>query len=222
MGERRALHPDRKNVRRGDMDIIERRDVVVEMYRQRPRPSFRAIAQRLGVSEATVTRDYREAMLLTTEHTAELADQERAEQLDLTQQMLDRIVPRVLEPRLDSRGNDLGPDLDAAGVVLKIMERRARVTGSDMPAKVAQTDSRGNDKYSGASVDELRDLAARIAAAAVPAGDGAGEGSPQVHLAPARPPEPIAAEWSVVHMAPAGGPRVREVENRSGDDAGAG
>lgn len=93
------------------------------------RHTYDEIAQALGYSHKSAARKAveREIAKVPREGAKELLTQE-LETLDRLQQ---RIMGLVLDERLDSKGNDKGPDLWALDRVLQIMDRRARLMGLD-------------------------------------------------------------------------------------------
>lgn len=93
------------------------------------RHTYDEIAQRLGYSHKSAARKAveREIAKVPREGAKELLTQE-LETLDAVQA---RIMGLVLDERLDSHGNDKGPDLWAIDRLLGIMDRRARLMGLD-------------------------------------------------------------------------------------------
>jgi len=57
-------------------------------------------------------------------------------------------------------------DPQAVTAALRVMDRRAKLLGLDAPTKIAPTDPTGENPYLSASDDELRALAAKVAAGA--------------------------------------------------------
>ncbi len=120
--------------------------------------SYRKIATELGIPASTA-HEYATEALNAYRETA----RERAGQLvELEQQRLDAI-------QAANWANAMQGSKTAADTVLRVMERRAKLLGLDAPTKIAPTDPSGDNPYLAASDDELRALAAKVAAGA--AGD---------------------------------------------------
>lgn len=136
--------------------------------------SFEEIARTLGY--AGPSSSYRAIMSALKRTLQEPADEVR--KLELVR--LDR-AQRVAWERM------LQGDLEALAKVIKVMERRARLLGLDMPTKVASTDSQGedlaltverelyllSDEQAQAAIDFLRRMRQSVPApaAALPDGD---------------------------------------------------
>lgn len=140
------------NAQKGkELEVAERRAEVGRLTRKRW--SSRRIAEHLGVSHTTVSRD---VDILLTELAANAikdADKIRADELETLAdteakviEILDRV--RATESGTDKDGNEDGLDLDitlrAADRIVKVQERRAKLLGLDaaIEVKVQQEMSR--------------------------------------------------------------------------------
>jgi hypothetical protein len=83
----------------------------------------------------------------------------------------------VENQRLDALQDGVWPratfgDVEAVMAMLKLMERRAKLNGLDMPTKVAHTDSQGNDDPTASALELLRSKLGKLAST--------GEGEPSI------------------------------------------
>lgn len=96
--------------------------------------NYEEIGREMGIPKGSAYRHVMKALAALRENVKEEADQVRVLEL----QRLDRLFKRAFEA-VDSG------DIRAIDQAIKCMDRRAKLLGLDMPAKLAQTDSQGRD-----------------------------------------------------------------------------
>lgn len=101
--------------------------------------SFREIGSLVERDVSTVHHHYRKALLDLQEHTLELAEMVRVEELDRLDMLFQKWWPLAI-------GETITGNLDgeAARIVLQVSDRRRRLMGADPPSKVAQTKPDGS------------------------------------------------------------------------------
>lgn len=126
------MNPDGRKRKPEDDEAAVIRARVLEL--RRTGMSFREIGATVGRDVSTVHHHYRKALRELQEHTLELAEMVRVEELDRLDVLFQRWWPRAI-------GEALGGELDgeAARIVLQVSDRRRRLMGADPPSKVAQT-----------------------------------------------------------------------------------
>lgn len=113
--------------------------------------SYRAIAQRLGVSRQTAYKDVQAELAVLDGRKRGVAERLR----DLELERCDRLMvglwaqatpqlardPRTGEPMNDDHGHPIytTPDVGAVSTILRIMERRAKLLGIDAPVRQEHT-----------------------------------------------------------------------------------
>jgi hypothetical protein len=103
--------------------ILERRQQVYEHYKNGK--SMREIGKLVGVSTMQVSRDLHAMIAILQERTLKLAGEVRHVHLDRIQEALKAIYGRVLHG-----------DYDAIMIMLRLMEREAKLIGLDAPTKI--------------------------------------------------------------------------------------
>lgn len=93
------------------------------------RHSYDEIAQALGYSHRSAARKAVEREIAKVPR--EAAKELLAQELETLDQLQQRVMGLILDERLDSKGNDRGPNLWALDRALQIMDRRARLMGLD-------------------------------------------------------------------------------------------
>lgn len=139
------------NAQRGkELEVAERRAEVGRLTRKRW--SSRRIAEHLGVSHTTVSRDLELVLEQLKENAIKDADKIRADELETLADVEAKVIEilersRSVESGADENGNELGLNLDitlrAADRLLKIQERRANLLGLDAPERIDATLTEG-------------------------------------------------------------------------------
>ena len=106
----------------------------------------REIARVIGLSQSQTWQLYDRAISEMHGETAKLAEREREYQLQLTERAVERRTDLLFDPSVQIIGTDAGGktfemrDFEmvnkTGGTLVKVLERRAKLTGADMPAKV--------------------------------------------------------------------------------------
>lgn len=121
---------------KGKIAAMETRRRCVEL--RRSGATYDQIAAQLGISKVSAYRHVQKHLEETARVTGESAEVVRALELE----RLDRM-------QLGAYTRAITGDDQAINSVLKIMDRRARITGIDAPAKIAPTDPTGDGEFSG-------------------------------------------------------------------------
>jgi len=118
--------------------------------------TYAKIAERVGISKQGAYKAVQTALNEIREHYRETAVEVVALELERLDEMTAALEGKVAYG-----------DPQSVATALRVMERRAKLLGLDAPQKIAPTDPSGENPYLSASDDELRALAAKIAAGAV-------------------------------------------------------
>ena len=127
----RTKHYDAKQA-----EIIERQRQALEL--RKSGASLRSIGNSLGVSHIQARNDIEAALELARAEVTEDAIKLRALEVERLDGMLLAIASAVRQGHLGA--------IDRA---LRIMERRAKLLGLDMPTKIAPTDPSGESSFTG-------------------------------------------------------------------------
>lgn len=133
---------------------VETRDKCLSL--RRLGMSYAEVAKQVGLSRGGAYKAVQTAL-----------DEIRASYRETAAEVLELELDR-LDEMTRALSNKVGyGDPQAVTAALRVMERRAKLLGLDAPQKIAPTDPTGKNPYLSASDDELRALAAKVAAGAV-------------------------------------------------------
>lgn len=129
------------------IEITKRRELTLEL--RRAGMSLRDIAAHTGVSQETVRKDINALLTRLNKDQDGKTAQYRQLEVDRLDRMQaaywNKALGSIPDPDDKSKKTFLPPDLDAAHLVLKVIDRRAKLLGLDMPIKTALTDPSGNE-----------------------------------------------------------------------------
>lgn len=91
------------------------------------------IAMELGVATATVGNILKRSMKRATTYAG--AENERIHQLEITDRLIARLMASI-DPGPDADGYEPRVDTKAVAEIMKVLNRRAAITGADKPVKV--------------------------------------------------------------------------------------
>lgn len=97
--------------------------------------TYRQMAAHFGVTIATIQKDVQANLKELHARTAKTTEEWRALELDRLDAIQLVYWQRGITPPADALGNRPPPDIEAAKMVLKVMERRHRLLGLDKPTE---------------------------------------------------------------------------------------